>query len=180
MGQPGPVSHGLAASDQQVRVTKTAILYNRSMRLFLPLRDYSGRYLRWYCIIPATSHSFFSPQMIWMNMDDNSTLRPNLVSSCFDVITYHFTDDYLQYPTFFILIGVHFLPFPMHQDSGQSGVWAYPPHRFCLSQLSTVSLVSSLCISERCRQSALPFHHIRIFWPCHGGACIASHVSRFC
>jgi hypothetical protein len=134
------------------------------MRLFLPLRDYSGRYLRWYCIIPATSHSFFSPQMIWMDMDDNSTLRPNLVSSCFDVLTYHFTDDDLQYPTFFILIGVHFLPFPMHQDSGQNGVWAYLPHRFCSSQLSTVSLVSSLCISKRCRQSALPFHHNSHFW----------------
>ena len=53
-----------------------------------------------------------------MNFDENSTLWLNPVSSCFGVVTRHFTDGYLQYLIFLILIGVHLLSISMHQDSG--------------------------------------------------------------
>ena len=84
----------------------------------VPLGDYSGRYLWGYCIIPTTSHSFFSPQMIRMKLDENSTSWLIVVSSCFGVVTHRFTDDYLQYLRFFIPIGANLLSISMHQDSG--------------------------------------------------------------
>ena len=126
---------------------------------FVPLGNHSGRDLWGYCIISTASHSFFSPQITRTNLDENSTLWLNMVSSCFGVVPHHSTNDYLQYPIFFSPIGVCLLSISMHKDSGLNGAWAHSPHRFRLSQLPAVSLVSLLYVLKSCGQSVLPFHH---------------------
>ena len=97
--------------------------------------------------------------MIRTILDENSTLWLNMVSSCFGVIPHRFNNNYLQYPMFFSPIGVRLLSISMHKDSGYNGAWGHFPHRFRLSQLPAVSLVSLLYVLKICGQSVLPLHH---------------------
>lgn len=140
---------------QEVRIKKLWFCPIAAHGCFIPLGDYSGEHWQGYYIIFTMLHWSSSPQM---NLGENLTLWLNPINPCFGVVTYHFTDDYLQYPRFSIPIGVH-----LHSISHASGFWVEwslgSSHTFHLSELPAMSLVSVLYVFKSCGQSALPFHH---------------------